>query len=209
MDGVIIESTDLHTRAWEIYLARHGINPDGVMGKMLGKRNDQIVRILWGDGLDEAEAARHGADKEQLYREMMEPVFEEHVVGGVREFLAAARRVGVPCALGTNAEPKNVDFVLERTGLRQHLLAIVDGHQVERPKPDPEVFLKVAARLRVPACNCVVFEDSPGGMTAARAAGAHVVGLLTTLSEAPLADLAIRDFRDPRLLPWLSRLTPR
>lgn len=209
MDGVIVESTDLHTRAWEIYLTRHGINPDGVMGRMLGKRNDQIVRIFWGDSLDAAEADRHGADKEQLYREMMEPVFEEHVVGGVREFMAAARRSGVPCALATNAEPKNVDFVLGRAGLRGHLSAIVDGHQVERPKPDPEVFLKAAARLRVDTRNCVVFEDSPGGMSAARAAGARVVALLTTLTEAPLADIAIRDFRDPSLLPWLSRLTPR
>lgn len=209
MDGVIVESTALHTRAWEIYLRRHGIESDGVMDKMLGKRNDQIVRVLWGDGLDEAEVARHGADKEQLYREMLAPVFEQQVVGGVREFLAAARRAGAPCALATNAEPPNVDFVLERTGLRPHLQAIVDGHQVERPKPDPEVFLKAAARLRVETRNCVIFEDSPGGLAAARAAGARVVALLTTLSEAPQADLAIRDFRDPRLQPWLTSLTPR
>lgn len=209
MDGVIVESTAIHTRAWEIYLTRHGIDPDGMMARMLGKRNDQIVRHLWGGGLDEAEVVRHGAAKEQLYRDMMEPVFEQHVVGGVREFLAAARRAGAPCALATNAEPKNVDFVLDRAGVRPHLLAIVDGHQVERPKPDPEVFLKAAARLRVDTRNCVIFEDSPGGLSAARASGARVAAVLTTLSEAPLADIAIRDFRDPRLLPWLSSLTPR
>lgn len=209
MDGVLVESTALHTKAWETYLTRHGMNPNGVMAKMLGKRNDDIVRLLWGDGLDAAEVARHGADKEELYREMLSPVFDEHIVGGVREFLAAARRAGAPCALATNAEPRNVDFVLDRAGLRQHMLAIVDGHQVERPKPDPEVFLKAAARLRVDTRNCVIFEDSPGGLTAARASGARVAAVLTTLPEAPEADIAIRDFHDPRLLPWLSSLTPR
>lgn len=209
MDGVIVESTALHTRAWEIYLQRHGMNSDGVMKKMLGKRNDDIVRILWGDTLDAETVARHGADKEQLYREMLEPVFERQIVPGVREFISAARAAGVPCALATNAEPKNVEFVLGRAGLLPHMLAIVDGHQVHRPKPDPEVFLKAAARLRVDTRNCVVFEDSPGGLSAARASGARVAALLTTLDEAPQADIAIRDFQDSRLLPWLSRLTAR
>jgi len=209
MDGVIVHSTALHTKAWEIYLARHGMNSNGVMAKMLGKRNDDIVRLLWGGGLAPAEVARHGADKEELYRQLLSPVFDEHIVGGVREFLAAASRAGVPCALATNAEPANVDFVLDRAGLRQRMLAIVDGHQVLRPKPDPEVFLKAAARLRVDTRNCVIFEDSPGGLAAARASGAHVAAVLTTLSEAPQADIAVRDFHDPRLLPWLSSLTPR
>jgi HAD superfamily hydrolase (TIGR01509 family) len=139
----------------------------------------------------------------------MAPVFEQHLVAGVRDFIPALRAAGAPCALATNAEPKNVEFVLGRAGLLPHMAAIVDGHQVDRPKPDPEVFLKAAARLRVETRNCVVFEDSPGGLAAARASGARVAALLTTLDEAPQADIAIRNFLDPRLLPWLSSLTPR
>jgi HAD superfamily hydrolase (TIGR01509 family) len=208
MDGVLIESTAIHTEAWEIYLRRHGIDPTGVMQAMLGKRNDQIVRHLWGDQLSEAENARHGADKETLYREMMTPVFERHVVAGVREFLAAASAIA-PCAVASNAEPENVDFVLDGLAARPLFRAVVDGHQVTHPKPHPEVFLTAAARLGVAPANCVIFEDSPGGLTAARASGARVVAVLTTLSEAPGADLSIHDFRDPRLLPWLSSLTPR
>ncbi|MCS7041749.1 MAG: HAD family phosphatase [Bryobacteraceae bacterium] len=209
MDGVLIESTGMHTRAWEEYLARHGIPSAGVMEKMLGKRNDQIVRVLWGPEITEDEVFRHGAEKERLYRELMEPVFEEHVVKGVREFVLAASAAGVPCALATNAEPANVEFVLGRTGLRDCFRAIVDGHQVQRPKPDPEVFLTAAARLGVPPHNCIIFEDSPGGLEAARASGGRVVAVLTTLREAPAADLAVRDFLDPSLLPWLSHQTAR
>ncbi len=209
MDGVLVESTGIHTRAWQEYLARHGIPSAGVMEKMLGKRNDDIVRVLWGPSITEDEVFRHGAEKERLYRELMAPVFEAHVVAGVREFVRQAFLDGIPCGLATNAEPDNVDFVLDRIGLRECFRAVVDGHQVHRPKPDPEVYLAAAKRLGIEPANCIIFEDSPGGLQAARAAGGRVVAVLTTLPAAPEADLAIRDFRDPSLRPWLSRQTPR
>jgi HAD superfamily hydrolase (TIGR01509 family) len=136
----------------------------------------------------------------------MAPVLERHLVPGVQAFVRAAHSAGIPCALATNAEPKNVEFVLGGAGLLSCFQALVDGHQVSRPKPDPEVFLTAARRLGADPRHCVVFEDSPGGMQAARAAGARVVGLLTTLGEAPLADLSIPNFLDPGLLPWLQGL---
>lgn len=209
MDGVLIESTKLHTEAWERYLKRQGISNPDVMSRMLGKRNDEIVVALFGEGLAHEEIVEHGAAKERLYREMMGPVLGDHLVRGVTEFVHAANAAQIPCALATNAEPLNVDFVLAGAGLKDSFRAIVDGHQVERPKPDPEVVLKAAAGLGLHPANCIVFEDSPGGMRAARDAGARLIGLLTTLEQAPLADLAIADFRDPGLIPWLSTLSPR
>jgi len=209
MDGVLIESTDLHTAAWERYLDDHGVSSAGVMDRMFGKRNDQIVTEIFGSGLAAAEVAAHGAAKERVYRELMGPAFDDHIVAGVVPFVRAAHAAGIPCGLATNAEPANVEFVLSRTGLTGCFSAIVDGHQVEHPKPHPEVVLKAAAVLGTPPGDCIVFEDSPGGMKAARAAGARLVGLLTTLEDAPLADLAIPDFTDSRLIPWLSTLSPR
>lgn len=208
MDGVLVDSTALHTVAWERYLARLGVDGSGVMQRMLGKRNDQIVRDLFGSSLTDEEAARHGADKEALYRELMAPEFERHVVPGVAEFVGEAARAGIRLGLGTNAEPLNVEFVLQRAGLAQSFQAVVDGHQVSRPKPDPEIYLEVARRLGVEPRNSVVFEDSPGGMAAARAAGARLVAVLTTVEAAPEAALAIRDFHDERLRPWLASQRP-
>jgi beta-phosphoglucomutase len=209
MDGVLVHSTDMHTRAWEAYLAPFGIDGDWIHHNMLGKRNDQIVTVVFGSGLSREEVFEHGAAKERLYRQMMGPVLEEHLVEGAREMVRAAAARGIPCGLTTNAEPLNVEFVLQGAGLTNCFQTKVDGQQVERAKPDPEIYLTAAARLGVAPENCVVFEDSPGGMAAARAAGAHLVALLTTVKEAPEADLAIEDFRDERLLPWLSRLHPR
>lgn len=208
MDGVVLHSTDLHMKAWVLYLERNGVEDTSVIYRMLGKRNDEIVRDIFGDGLPEAEVLEHGAAKERLYRELMEPVLETSYVAGVREFLRAAHAQGIPLALATNAEPLNVDFVLDHAGLKPLFSAIVDGSQVTHAKPHPEVFLTAAQRIGVAPRNCVIFEDSPGGIQAALSAGARVVGLLTTEKEYPQAALTMPDFTDPKLLPWLAAQSP-
>ena len=88
--------------------------------------------------------------------------------------------------------------------LRNCFSAVVDGHQVSRPKPDPEMYLRVAALLGVEPRNCVVFEDSHSGIEAARAAGARVVGLRTTHKEFKNIELAVDDFRSAELEKWLE-----
>jgi len=204
MDGVIVHSTPLHNRAWEIYLERHGIGPERVQTRMFGLRNDEIVRDFFGEGLTGEEIAAHGANKEELYRELMYPRLEEFMVPGVREFLA--RHAALPAAVGSNAEPANIEFVLQQSGLRPRFAAVVDGYQVERPKPDPQVYLRAAELLGVAPEECVVFEDSIAGLRAARASGGRVVGLRTTLRELPSHDLAIDSFEAPELEAWLQAL---
>jgi beta-phosphoglucomutase-like phosphatase (HAD superfamily) len=110
----------------------------------------------------------------------------------------------VPLAVGTNAEPANVDFTLDGAGVRQYFRAIVDGSQVARAKPAPDVYLRGAELLGVDPANCIVFEDSPVGIEAARAAGMRVVGLLTHASSLGNVDLAVRDFLQPELASWLA-----
>ncbi|MBL8234596.1 MAG: HAD family hydrolase, partial [Bryobacterales bacterium] len=80
---------------------------------------------------------------------------------------------------------------------------------VERPKPDPEIYLRVAQLLGVAPAECVVFEDSATGIQAARAAGARVVAVRTTSAELPETDFTIRDFTDPQIDPWLRELARR
>jgi HAD superfamily hydrolase (TIGR01509 family) len=209
MDGVLIESMGMHLEAWRRYLEERGVSSEETLKQMLGKRNDELVVAFFGEHLKEEEIFGHGAAKERLYRQMMAPVFEQNVVDGVVEFVRAAHEAGIGCALATNAEPLNAEFVLTKLGLKECFRAVVDGHQVLKAKPDPEVILKAAAELGISPRNCVMFEDSPGGMQAARSAGTWLVALLTTLDDAPLADLAVADFRDPRLNQWLSTLSPR
>lgn len=203
LDGVIIDSMPTHTLAWERYLEANGIDPANVEARMHGKRNDELVRDLFGKLLDDGAVFEHGAAKERLFRELIGSTLEEKLVPGAREFLKRASAL-VPLALGTNAEPANVDFILNGLGVRQYFKAIVDGSQVERAKPAPDVYLRGAEMVGVAPGNCVVFEDSPVGIRAARAAGMRVVGLLTHSSTLKDVDVAVPDFVHPELEEWLE-----
>jgi beta-phosphoglucomutase len=205
MDGVIVDSTAMHMRAWKAYLQQHGLHAPDLQNRMLGKHNDELIRDLFPkEMLTEALICEHGCRKEALYREMILPVLEENLVPGIREFIL--RHAGQPMGIGTNAEPANVDCVLGTTGLSGYFYVIVNGSAV-RPKPFPDIYLRVADMLGYAPGDCVVFEDSMTGVQAARAAGAKVVGVTTTLSAFPDIDLTIRDFLDPGLEPWLQQLS--
>jgi beta-phosphoglucomutase len=212
MDGVILDSNPAHREAWRLYSLRFGVETDEAMQqRMYGKRNDEIVRDFFGDGLTPEEVAAHGAAKESLYREMMRPRLAQALVPGVTRILQ--NHNGAPTGLATNAEPANVDFLLDgvligNVPLRNCFQAVVDGHQVSRPKPHPDIYLRAARLLGVDPRNCVVFEDSHTGIEAARAAGARVVGLRTTHKEFKNIDLTVDDFRSPELEKWLQAQKP-
>lgn len=203
MDGVIIDSNPLHRLAWQQYTRRHGVEmTEAMQQRMYGKRNDEIIRDFLGNHLDEAAVFAHGAAKEALYRELMTPRAGESLVPGVREFLEHYRNL--PFAVASNAEPANIDFVLDAAGLRAYFALTLNGHQVSHPKPHPEIYTRAAQRLGVSPEHCVVFEDSHAGVEAGLAAGMPVVGVTTTHEDLPGVSLLIRDFTDPALEPWLA-----
>ena len=203
MDGVIIDSNPLHRVAWDEYNLRYGIQTTEEMhAAMYGKRNDQIVRVYFGAGLTDAEVDAHGEAKEALYRELMADRLEESLVPGVRQFVAGLG--STPRAVATNANQANLDFVLDRSGLRQYFPVAVHGGQVENPKPAPDVYLRAAELIGVAPRHCVVFEDSKGGAAAGVAAGMRVVGISTTFAHLPGTELMVRSFSDPALREWLA-----
>jgi beta-phosphoglucomutase len=201
LDGVIVDSMPVHVLAWKEYLHRHGLPSDQLSEKMHGRRNDEIVETYWG-ALPPHENFAHGAAKEALFREMIAPVFDRHLVPGARDFIRSA--TGRPMGLGSNAERANIDFTLDRAGLRECFDAIVDGNEVARAKPDPEIYLRLARQFDVLPSDCLVIEDSVAGVTAARAAGMRVVGVDTGGVGLQNVDLRIVHFEDPALLPWLE-----
>ncbi len=207
MDGVILDSNPLHRVAWNEYNRKLGINTTEAMQQtMYGKRNDELIREFFGPHLSDEEVFAHGAAKEAMYRELMKPNLECSLVPGIREFLTRHRDLDL--AIATNAEPANVDFVLDGAGIRSLFRAIVNGHEVSRPKPDPEIYLRAAQLLEAEPASCVVFEDSRAGVEAGLAAGMPVVGVSTTHDDLAGVALSISDFNDPALEAWLgTRLT--
>jgi len=208
IDGVIVDSNPVHVEVWRDYLKRYGIDlGEGLPIRMYGRRNDDIVRDFFGAGLSPEEILARGAEKEALYREVMRRRLQGRLVPGVASFLQCHRKMAM--AVATNAEPANAEFILKEAGLRSLFTVVVDGHQVERPKPAPDIYLLAADLLGVPPRNCIVFEDSTAGVEAAHAAGARVVALTTTQTDFPFVDLMIPNFLSPEVEAWLGRQAVR
>ena len=207
MDGVIVDSNPMHRESWVAFNRRYGLaTTEEMHQRMYGRRNDQIVRDFYGDGITVEEVDARGRAKERLYREMIAGRTEEMLVPGLRAFLERHR--DLPMGVGSNAEPENVAYVLDEAGLRRYFRAVVDGHQVHNPKPHPEVYLRVAELLETEPANCIVFEDSHSGAAAAVAAGMRVVGLCTTFVNLPGAVLTIDNFLSGDLESWLQAQMP-
>ncbi len=208
LDGVLIDSMPMHTEAWQAYLRQLGIEQSYVAERMHGKRNSELVRELIDAGLSDDSAFEHGAAKERLFREMILAAdLERYRVPGVTAFLEEFH--DVPKAVGSNAEPANIGFALERLGLAQYFQVRVDGSQVQRPKPYPDIYLLAAERLGVAPANCIVFEDSPTGVAAGVAAGMRVVGIETTPTTFEGIAFHVKNFLDPSLSAWLRSLSRR
>jgi HAD superfamily hydrolase (TIGR01509 family) len=207
MDGVLVHSMPLHILAWEQYLSALGISIPDLEARMHGKRNSELVRDMIDSSLSDDVVFNHGAGKERLFREMLlelDPV--KYRIPGLGGFLE--RYKDVPKAVATNAEPENLDFILDRFGLRPSFPVTVNGMEVERPKPFPDIYLEAARRMAIAPANCIVFEDSPIGAEAGRAAGMRVIGVETTPTRFEGIDLQIKDFLDPALEPWLQTYLP-
>jgi HAD superfamily hydrolase (TIGR01509 family) len=147
--------------------------------------------------LSEEEAFAYGAAKEAIYRDMVGPLLPGALVPGVREFLKRHRNVPAGCA--TNAERANVDIVLQLGSIAEYFRVVVDGHQVSRPKPFPDIYLRAAELLGASPEDCLVFEDSYAGVESGLAADMRVVALRTTHQEFEGVSLAVDDFLAPEL----------
>jgi len=203
MDGVLVDSNPMHREAWVAYNRTFGLETtDAMHQRMYGKRNDRIIRDFFGDSLSPEEVAARGAAKEELYREMIGDRIEEMLVPGLRDFLD--RYPEVPKAVASNAEPANVNFLLDHANLRRYFQVVVDGHQVANPKPHPEIYLRAAGLLGARPAQCIVLEDSYSGVEAARAAGMRVIGVRTTYDNLPGTELTVDNFESGVLTEWLT-----
>lgn len=203
LDGVLVHSMPLHTLAWERYLQKLNVSVEDLEARMHGKRNPELVREFLDAQASDEVAFEHGAAKERLFRELMlEAGFDQFQIPGLIDFLERHR--DVPKAIGSNAEPANIDFTLDNFHLRKYFEVTVNGMDVDRPKPFPDIYLKAAQLLGKKPEDCIVFEDSPPGAQAGIAAGMRVVGVETTPTHFRGVGLQIRDFTDPLLEPWLQ-----
>jgi HAD superfamily hydrolase (TIGR01509 family) len=106
---------------------------------------------------------------------------------GVQDFIAACRARGIKLAVASSADLMKVEINLREIGVPATTFdAVLTGSDATHKKPHPEVFLKAAARLGLAPSDCVVVEDAPSGVKAAKAAGSKCLGLTTSFDETTL-----------------------
>jgi len=176
VDGTLVDTAELHYQAWQA-LAREIGKPftRADFAGTFGWRNPEIIPKLFGLHPSSAEVARLGDRKEHLYRE--EAKKGVSLLPGVRPLLDAILANGGQQAIGSSAPRHNIDLILELTQTAAKFAAIVAMEDTERGKPHPDVFLQGARRLGIDPARCIVIEDAPVGIQAAKAGGMHAVGV--------------------------------
>lgn len=179
MDGTMVDNMMVHHRAWQRKLAQLGLEMDleQVRQEIHGV-NKQILQRLFGDRFTDVDRERIAGEKEEEYRRIFKE--ELKLIEGLDGFLKVLTSEGLPMAIGSAAPAENVDFVLDELDIRGLFKVVKHAGDVVKGKPDPEIYLKVAAELGVNPKDCVVFEDTPTGAQAGSAAGCKVIVILNT-----------------------------
>jgi len=179
MDGVLVDSYRPHFESWRQLAEEHGyVLTEATFAKTFGKISREIICELWGEGVSDETVVEYAARKEQYYRDIIAQQIP--AVNGLFALLEALRADGAKLSVASSGPPENVDFVLDGLKIRSYFSAAVHGRDVERGKPDPAVFVLAAQRLGLARARCVVIEDAPAGIEAARAAGIRCIALLTS-----------------------------
>jgi HAD superfamily hydrolase (TIGR01549 family) len=180
IDGTIIDSMRHHQRSWDVFLGRRGVPTAGedFFHRTAGRTAAEVMRELFGP-MSEADAQAFVREKEGIYRELFRPDFRE--IEGFKAFALAAKNAGVRLACATAGDPDNIAFALGGLGMEAFFDAAVGAHDVARGKPEPDLFLLAAKRVGARPEECLVFEDAPLGIEAARRAGMRAVAIASTV----------------------------
>lgn len=197
MDGVIIDSNPFHKIALKQFCEKYGhqLSEQQLRERIYGRTNKDWITNIFGN-IDSARLKKYADEKEQLFRELYANDIKP--VDGLEDFLKQLDRHSIDRAIATSAPIENVDFTLQKTGLRKYFNTILDESFVSKGKPDPEIYEKTAAALGYLPADCIVIEDSLSGVKSGKSAGCKVVGITTTHTQEELneADYFIRDFKN-------------
>ena len=198
MDGTVTDNMGLHAEAFVRFGVRYQLKtpPPEIAAGLSGKRNREILPVLFERDMTDDEIERYAEEKERIYHELMGGILP---LAGLLEVLDRLDARAVPLGLATSAPRINVLPMLEVLGIERRFAAITLGEEVEHGKPAPDIFLESARRLNVLAERCLVFEDAYAGVAAAKAAGMQCIALATTHTAEQLrantqADLVVRDY---------------
>jgi beta-phosphoglucomutase len=182
LNGTMIDDMHYHIRAWHRILNELGasLTADQVKHECYGKNHELIERIF-PNRFSLEEKNRMSLEKETEYQQQFRPDLK--LIEGLHDFLKAVHDCGIKTAIGSAAIMFNIDFVLDGLHIREYIDTIISADDVDNSKPNPETFLKCAQHLAVLPGECLVFEDAPKGVEAAKNAGMDCLVITTMHSK--------------------------
>jgi beta-phosphoglucomutase family hydrolase len=207
MDGTLVDNMAFHRQTWLLWADREGIplsHPE-ILAQTHGTIGEIVARFF--PNLSPEELYDVGERKEALYREIYAPYLR--LLPGCDDLLEWTAKNEMPVALATAGDATNIEFTLDGLEIRSYFSALVGGEDVTQGKPHPEVFLLAAQKLGIEPEKCLVFEDSPAGVEAARLAGMKciVVNPMNPREEFGETDHVLQwaqDYREVAANPWTT-----
>jgi len=189
MDGVIVDNHRFHEEAWIDFCKQYGIHltAEDYKLRINGRTVTEVVQFVFSgraQAITPAEVKQYSEEKEAAYRALYGPHLAR--THGLLPFLDRLKAANIPMAVGTSAPTANVEFTLDGLGIRHYFQSIIDENGVTKGKPEPEIYLKSAAALGIPAEDCLVIEDALSGIKAGQNAGSGVLAMATTHTEEEL-----------------------
>lgn len=173
LDGVICHTDQYHYEAWKAIANKLNIPFDeNINNRLRGVSRMESFNIILEkyDGvMAEEDKVKYAEEKNIIYKKLLENMSETDLSDEVKNTLVELRNRGLKLSIGSSS--KNAKFILNQIGLGTFFDAISDGNNITHSKPDPEVFLKAAEYLNLPADKCLVVEDAVAGLDAAIAGG--------------------------------------
>jgi len=186
MDGTMIDSMPYHAQSWIVFARKHGldIDVDELLRRTTGRTGVECMEMLFNRSMPLQERWDLVHQKEQIYRELFAPVFAE--VPGFKAFSALAHARGLRIGVGTAGDKHNIAFAMQHLQMDPPPHALVGGDEGLPGKPEPAIFLEAARRIGADPRDCIVFEDAPFGIEAARRAGMRAVAVCSSHSAEQL-----------------------
>jgi beta-phosphoglucomutase len=188
LDGVIVDTAKYHFLAWQKLANELGISfthEDNEQLKGVSRVASLELILKWGNiTISQEEKEKFLIQKNEDYLAYIENIDASEILPGVEKVLKYLKENNQKIVLGSAS--KNARPILEKTGIIHYFNAIIDGNDVSKAKPDPEVFVLGAKNVNANPIDCIVFEDSVAGVQAANIAGMKSIGIgdKNTLHEA-------------------------
>lgn len=197
LDGVICHTDHYHYQAWKKIADELGIYFDETINNRLRgvsrMESFEIILERYEGTLSDAEKELYTSRKNEVYKELLADMSPKDLSKEVKETLETLRNRGIRLAIGSSS--KNAKFILGQLGISDYFEAISDGNNIEKSKPDPEVFLKAAQFLNEEPKYCLVVEDAKAGLEAA-IAGAMDCAAIGDAVSCGLADYNLKSFSE-------------